>query len=627
MGNLLTEYLDLPPPDPNEKEELLEITLTPPEKEEAAPKSVNLVGRLFGPHRLVLMAIEGVTGVSINIQGTADAQHMRRVSPGDKFHVTLRVCDTPTRALLRLNCAERDVRRLWEVPANEEKDEVFIRQVRMGKILTGHYDPANDEVDRFDVDEEEARIKSIYEVNLNLPELTGEDDVMFQAKVKVPPTTADVNWVTRITQGGLLKTLTLKTGCEVELKEKVKGKEAYLEIQANDEPDRATARLKACMAEAKKLFEGELAADDLDQSASTELRKLQKREEHQKTYAKIAQFLAAAKSNAASAKASSSSKTGPKFDGIMGPSPTPNFLPTPPPPLLVNQAPRHPSPVDAIGPIRNVGHGKGHRFHPVAPGGYPLPSHGFGGGMGGMSGGLGGSFGDLGGAGGETVFVYNLGPDSSEVDLYSLFGRFGAIAKADVPKHKDKKSRGFGFVTFVSAADALRAVDAMDGHPFEKNGNRSLQVSIKTKSSADGKTGGKNSGGYSSMMEAGAGGLSSPFGSPLTSGYNALQPGAFPMDYDSTASTGSYRIFIYNIGQEATELDMYSLCGPFGAVSKVAVVKDAATDKNKGFAFVTFNNYESACAAIRELNGHAYPKNNYRKLQVSFKTDGKSKQN
>ena len=97
------------------------------------------------------------------------------------------------------------------------------------------------------------------------------------------------------------------------------------------------------------------------------------------------------------------------------------------------------------------------------------------------------------------------------------------------------------------------------------------------------------------------------------------------MDYDQPAASGSYRVFIYNVGEDATELDLYSLVSPYGAVAKVDVVKDPATDKAKGFAFVTFHDYTSAWNAIQCLDGHPYAKNKFKKLQVSFKTESKSK--
>ena len=277
--------------------------------------------------------------------------------------------------------------------------------------------------------------------------------------------------------------------------------------------------------------------------------------------------------------------------------------------------------------------------------------------VGGMMGGGGGHYLDsapmicVGESEEPVVFVYNIGPTTTEIDLYGLCGPYGAITKVDIAKHKDGNSRGFGFVTFASFEDGARVVAALDGHQYEKNGFKTLSVSFKTKKSDD-KSGGDKSGGAKfekkatpllqspapSLMgsgpAAGAGGFSafnSSYSMPGGGGgggayaYSSSYPG---MDYDqapSSSATGDFQIFIYNIGDETSDLDIYSLCSPYGPVSKVNVVKDKETEKPKGFAFVTFKDYDAALGAIQYLNGHPYPKNKYRKLQVSFKTEKKTK--
>jgi hypothetical protein len=90
-----------------------------------------------------------------------------------------------------------------------------------------------------------------------------------------------------------------------------------------------------------------------------------------------------------------------------------------------------------------------------------------------------------------------------------------------------------------------------------------------------------------------------------------------PMGGESSEADGLHTLFIYNIGPEAVEVDIYSLCSPFGAVSKVHIQRDK-TGKARGFCFVTFHDYVAAKKAIETLNGQPYFKNNGRKLQVKF---------
>ena len=114
------------------------------------------------------------------------------------------------------------------------------------------------------------------------------------------------------------------------------------------------------------------------------------------------------------------------------------------------------------------------------------------------------------------------------------------------------------------------------------------------------------------------------FSSYSVSSYSSSMDYNLGLQSSSVPAGGSFQVFIYNIGNESTELDLYSLCSPYGPVSKVTIGKDPATDKPKGYAFVNFHDYDAACEAIKYLNGHPYPKNNYKKLQVSFKTGKKT---
>jgi len=75
-------------------------------------------------------------------------------------------------------------------------------------------------------------------------------------------------------------------------------------------------------------------------------------------------------------------------------------------------------------------------------------------------------------------------------------------------------------------------------------------------------------------------------------------------------------IFVYNLAPETEENVLWQLFGPFGAVQNVKVMRDLATQKCKGFGFVTMTNYDEALTAVTALNGYLLGS---RVLQVSFK--------
>lgn len=85
----------------------------------------------------------------------------------------------------------------------------------------------------------------------------------------------------------------------------------------------------------------------------------------------------------------------------------------------------------------------------------------------------------------------------------------------------------------------------------------------------------------------------------------------------ATGNLSGWCLFVYNLAPEVEENVIWKLFGPFGAVQQVNLVKDAQTNKCRGFAFVTMSDYNQALMAIQSLNGYTLAN---RVLQVSFKT-------
>lgn len=61
----------------------------------------------------------------------------------------------------------------------------------------------------------------------------------------------------------------------------------------------------------------------------------------------------------------------------------------------------------------------------------------------------------------EQVYVGNLAYRANHHDLRNYFAKYGTVEEARVVKnYRTGRSKGFGFVTFTSAAEANRALDA-----------------------------------------------------------------------------------------------------------------------------------------------------------------------
>jgi cold-inducible RNA-binding protein len=75
---------------------------------------------------------------------------------------------------------------------------------------------------------------------------------------------------------------------------------------------------------------------------------------------------------------------------------------------------------------------------------------------------------------GNKLYVGNLPYSVRDSDLEQSFGQFGSVSSAKVMMERDTgRSKGFGFVEMGSDAEALAAIEGMNGAPL---GGRNLVV-------------------------------------------------------------------------------------------------------------------------------------------------------
>ncbi|CAG5135750.1 unnamed protein product [Candidula unifasciata] len=198
-----------------------------------------------------------------------------------------------------------------------------------------------------------------------------------------------------------------------------------------------------------------------------------------------------------------------------------------------------------------------------------MPYQGGGGGYGGGSrfGGSGGGRGRGGGRGGggggrysddggdpnseqfRKLFVGGLSYETTEDSLRAHFEQWGEIVDCVVMRDPNtKRSRGFGFITYKDAAN----IDEAQANRPHKIDNREVETKR--------------------AMPRDSGGAS---------------------NHDSVK-----KMFVGGLKDDTTEEQVRETFSPFGKIEHVDIVVDKATGKVRGFAFVTFKDYDSVDKAV-----------------------------
>lgn len=155
-----------------------------------------------------------------------------------------------------------------------------------------------------------------------------------------------------------------------------------------------------------------------------------------------------------------------------------------------------------------------------------------------------------------TCYVGDLDPQVDEEILWELFLQVGPVSHVHIPSDKvTNQHSGFGFVEFQSENDAEYAAKVMAG---VKLFGRPIRINRANAS--------------------------------RRAGVASLDVGA--------------NLFVGNLSPEVDERLLYDTFSRFGLIiSAPKLMRDPETMESKGFAFVSFGDFESSDAAIAALNG------------------------
>ncbi|KAH7318540.1 hypothetical protein B0I35DRAFT_451349 [Stachybotrys elegans] len=170
-----------------------------------------------------------------------------------------------------------------------------------------------------------------------------------------------------------------------------------------------------------------------------------------------------------------------------------------------------------------------------------------------------------------TVYIGNIDERATPAMIYEIMLQTGAIHNIHMPRDRVTQShQGFGFVEFRTPSDAEYAANIMNGIKLY---GKSLRVN---KASAD----------KQKAAEVGA------------------------------------ELFVGNLDPMVDEKILYDTFSRFGPLLSLPKVAREESGASKGFAFVSFADFDSSDAAVANLNGQ-YILSKEVSVQYAFKKDGK----
>ncbi|CDW58887.1 TIA 1 ue [Trichuris trichiura] len=156
------------------------------------------------------------------------------------------------------------------------------------------------------------------------------------------------------------------------------------------------------------------------------------------------------------------------------------------------------------------------------------------------------------------VFIGDLSPEIDNKTLRDAFAPYGEISDVKVIRDlQTLKSKGYGFVSFVTREDAERAIEQMNGQWL---GRRMIRTNWATRKP----------------------------GLPGTITFD---------DIMAQSSPNNMTVYVGGVGQNVTEEDLRRAFAKFGSILEIRIFKQ------QGYAFVRFDNKESAAHAIMNVTG------------------------
>lgn len=247
----------------------------------------------------------------------------------------------------------------------------------------------------------------------------------------------------------------------------------------------------------------------------------------------------------------------------------------------------------------------------------------------------------------SNVYVAGLPDNITEDALYSLFEPFGKIITHKLLINPDNSSRGVGFVRYSLKSEAQLAIESMGGKmlpggrtaltvklaipPVSKQQNHLMASSsqINAMAGVSGISAMRGSVRFNPLAPSNQA-ITNPvpvlsalptIESPLASNSALIHMRSEPVIANAatpTATAQVFSIYVFGLQVHHSELHLYELFAPFGAILNVKLIRDLKKEDkpSKGYGFVNFKKYADAYTAVATMNNRLLEG---KPLQVSFK--------
>lgn len=216
------------------------------------------------------------------------------------------------------------------------------------------------------------------------------------------------------------------------------------------------------------------------------------------------------------------------------------------------------------------------------------------------------------------LFVGMISKTCAEADLRAMFAPYGPIESVNVLIGPDGQSRGCAFVKYTNSAHAKQAIAAL--HNSTTMEGCRAPIVVKLADTDKQKQHRRVQRQFPPMGMYGAYPPNPMFNTQdMAQAFMGLQQfngaGFGQQPYAQNPYAGAARapqkegpmgsnLFIYHLPQEINDHMLGSMFMPFGNVISAKVFVDKFTGQSKCFGFVSFDNPQSAAAAIAQMNGY-----------------------